>query len=308
MTKRWVDQYMFERPWFRALSPRLKCFWLFLICKADLSGVVIVDYDLASFQIGEKVQEEDLSAFEDNVRKLGGVKILLTKFVDFQFGKFDPEQTETRNRVHKAVMDRMRWNGLVGDDKVVKLTGTRWDEKPNDECDRMREAGLEIKTSEWLSLKDYYRGADFVKLAETAITEHKITPIGNIRAWIVERIGKESTKKAMKFDAAKFELPEPFKGNADFVEAWGKWIDSRVKMKKPLTENACAMAMKKFSACGAAIAIQALQDSVMNDWQGVFPERVRRVSKPEQSKEDMLEGKGTETEHGWEGMKNVRIL
>lgn len=86
MAKRFVDTTLYDKAWFRKLPPRIKCLWEYIRLKCDNAGVVDFDPELASFQIGEDVSWEDLSYLRDQVDTLGGTKIIILDFIQFQYG------------------------------------------------------------------------------------------------------------------------------------------------------------------------------------------------------------------------------
>lgn len=87
MAKRFMDNSIFEKQWFRKLPIRLKIVWFYLINKCNHAGIWECDVDLLSFQIGENYTlKEILEAFGDNIQELGDNKYYLTKFISFQYG------------------------------------------------------------------------------------------------------------------------------------------------------------------------------------------------------------------------------
>ena len=87
MAKRFMDNSIFEKQWFRKLPIRLKVVWFYLINKCNHAGIWECDIDLLSFQIGEEYTlKEILEAFGDNIVELGDNKYYLTKFISFQYG------------------------------------------------------------------------------------------------------------------------------------------------------------------------------------------------------------------------------
>ena len=87
MSKRFTATEKWDKPWYRKLPPRLKCLWQFLCDRCDQAGVIEMDWDLASFQIGEAVKPADLAAFVDQIQTLDDGKLWLKAFVEFQYGK-----------------------------------------------------------------------------------------------------------------------------------------------------------------------------------------------------------------------------
>ena len=79
MAKRFMDNTVFERQWFRQLPIKLKIVWFYLINKCNHAGIWECDIDLLSFQIGkEYTLKEILEAFGNNIIELGDNKYYLT--------------------------------------------------------------------------------------------------------------------------------------------------------------------------------------------------------------------------------------
>lgn len=98
MSKRFFDTEMFLRPWYRALEPRLKCLWTFMLSRCDMAGVIDMDWQLASWTIGQSVSEDDMKAMNGNVVRLQSGKLFIPGFIDFQYGHLNRD-----SRVHAAV-------------------------------------------------------------------------------------------------------------------------------------------------------------------------------------------------------------
>lgn len=75
---------------------------------------------------------------------------------------------------------------------------------------------------------------------------------------------KQKKQKKELFDAEPVELPENV--NRDL---WIQFVDMRTANKKPLTENAVKLIVKKLESFGA-LANQSLENSIIGNYQGVF--------------------------------------
>lgn len=107
MAKRFVDTSMYSKAWFRKLKPKHKCLWEWLRLHCDHAGVVDLDIDLVSFQIGETLEENDLLVFGNRLENLGNNKFWIVDFVKFQYG----ELKENYNP-HKPVIASLQKHGL----------------------------------------------------------------------------------------------------------------------------------------------------------------------------------------------------
>jgi len=70
MAKRFTENGKWEDTWFRNLPPVSKLFWLFVVDKCDIAGFWEIDWDLASFFIGSKVDESILKDFEGRLERV----------------------------------------------------------------------------------------------------------------------------------------------------------------------------------------------------------------------------------------------
>ena len=109
MAKRFMDNTVFERQWFRQLPIKLKIVWFYLINKCNHAGIWECDIDLLSFQIGkEYTLKEILEAFGNNIIELGDNKYYLTKFIAFQYGlPLNPNV-----KVHQSVIKLLEKYGI----------------------------------------------------------------------------------------------------------------------------------------------------------------------------------------------------
>jgi len=118
MAKRFMDNTIFEKQWFRKLPLRLKIVWFYLINKCNHAGVWECDIDLLSFQIGEVYElSEIMEAFGDNIVELGDNKYYLSKFIEFQYGlPLNPSV-----RVHASVIKLLSKYNIDLDKSFIRL-------------------------------------------------------------------------------------------------------------------------------------------------------------------------------------------
>jgi hypothetical protein len=108
MANRYTDTAKWDKAWFRKLTPELKCAWLFLCDKCDHAGFWDVDEDALKHYVGVPISLTKLiENFPDRIEVVGPDKILLTKFVEFQYKHLNPA-----NRVHKSVIERLEKQGV----------------------------------------------------------------------------------------------------------------------------------------------------------------------------------------------------
>lgn len=79
----------------------------------------------------------------------------------------------------------------------------------------------------------------------------------------------------------------------DFKKAWSEWIPFRIQLKEVKNYNLTFQKqLSILEKMGPSLAIEALNNSIQNEWQGVFPPKTFNHSKPESkihcSAEDFL--------------------
>lgn len=108
MAKRFTATEKWGKEWFRKLSPVHKCLWEYLRDNCDASGVWEPDWELASFQIGQEVSQQMLSGLGDRVAILNNGKVLLTTFVEFQYGNLG-----NKSKAHLHVIKLLEKHGVA---------------------------------------------------------------------------------------------------------------------------------------------------------------------------------------------------
>ena len=118
MAKRFMDNSIFEKQWFRELPVRLKIVWFYLINKCNHAGILNdLDVGLLSYQIGDNYTiDEILEAFNDNIEQIGDNKFYLTKFCKFQYGELNPNV-----KVHKSVIKLLDKHNIELDNPLVSV-------------------------------------------------------------------------------------------------------------------------------------------------------------------------------------------
>jgi hypothetical protein len=99
---------------------------------------------------------------------------------------------------------------------------------------------------------------------------------------------KESTPAKEIFSPTRnVPAPEEEKNSAKkeeevlniYGEHWSNYVEHRKNMKKPMSEKAKELTMLELSKFSVDIAKNALDQSIMHGWIGVFPEKVDQKSK-----------------------------
>jgi hypothetical protein len=103
MAKRFVDTDIWNKAWFRKLTPKMKACFFYLFTRCDHAGIFECDLELASFMIGQKVTKEEISkAFGDRIEVLSDDKWFMPDFIPFQYTKLNPNV-----KAHASVIKRL---------------------------------------------------------------------------------------------------------------------------------------------------------------------------------------------------------
>ena len=103
MAKRFTDSNKFGDIWYRKLPLLQKVLWEFLLAECNHAGVLNnFDLEMASFKIGADITKKDLEFFEDRIIFISEDVLFIPKFIEFQYGDFNP-----KNRVHLNVLKEL---------------------------------------------------------------------------------------------------------------------------------------------------------------------------------------------------------
>jgi hypothetical protein len=83
VSRRMTDTGKWRDPWFRKLTPVAKLLWCYLCDNCDGLGIIELDTEGASFDIGAPITQPVLDELESRIDRKGS-KMLLKKFIDFQ--------------------------------------------------------------------------------------------------------------------------------------------------------------------------------------------------------------------------------
>lgn len=213
MAKRFTDTNKWDQAWFRKLTPRLKCLWMFMVDRCDHAGVLEIDFDSMSFFVGEIVVIEDIEThFLDQIEIVSDTKIIITAFIDFQYGELNPE-----NRVHKSVISRLERLALKKGLKST-LKGTK-DKYKNKDLNN-------INTNKG--------DKNFEKEIEKIYSEHYPLKIGKQKG--VEKLSREIRSEydldQLVIAIARYKStikpgtePKFIKHFSTFATTWREWLD-----------------------------------------------------------------------------------
>jgi len=109
MAKRFTDSDKWKKQWFRRLKPAHKCFWQYLLDNCNNAGIWDVDFEAASFHVGEDLDAlETMEAFRKQYIPFAlGKRWFLIDFIDFQYGDL-----RESNHLHVSVINTLKKHGL----------------------------------------------------------------------------------------------------------------------------------------------------------------------------------------------------
>jgi hypothetical protein len=108
MAKRFTDSEKWKHQSFRDKCPKCKLFWIYLLDNCDYAGIWQVDFNLASFCIGESLNVEFIKqSLKDDVVVLDdGKRWFIPSFIRFQYGRQLSKKQQVHQRVIKEILDR----------------------------------------------------------------------------------------------------------------------------------------------------------------------------------------------------------
>ena len=119
MAKRFIDTKIWDKAWFRRLTPKNKLFWIYLLTKCDHAGIWDADWEAAEFLIGEWVNFDELpSEITDKMEYIkGDDQYFIPKFIEFQYGVL-----KANSKPHLSVIKRLTDKGLMKGIESVSIT------------------------------------------------------------------------------------------------------------------------------------------------------------------------------------------
>ena len=119
MAKRFIDTKIWDKAWFRRLTPKNKLFWIYLLTKCDHAGIWDADWEAAEFLIGEWVNYDELPPeITDKMEYIkGDDQYFIPKFVEFQYGVL-----KANSKPHLSVIKRLTDKDLIKSIESVDVT------------------------------------------------------------------------------------------------------------------------------------------------------------------------------------------
>ena len=155
MAKRFIDTKIWDKAWFRRLTPKNKLVWIYLLTRCDHAGIWDADWEAAEFLIGEWVDFKKLpKEITEKMKYIEGEdQYYIPSFIDFQYGELK-ENSKPHLSVIKRLSEKNLLNGSITvhrtlkDKDKVKLKGKGKEER---EADFAKKATLIAKSIEKIS-------------------------------------------------------------------------------------------------------------------------------------------------------------
>tara|TARA_R100000655_G_scaffold7920_4_gene21118 strand:+ start:1668 stop:2357 length:690 start_codon:yes stop_codon:yes gene_type:complete len=119
MAKRFIDTKMWDKSWYRKLSPEAKLLWVYILTKCDHAGILDGDWEAASFFIGYNISEyeEIPPEIKNKMIPIDDDQYFIPSFVDYQYGLL-----KENSKPHLSVIKRLENKGLNKYINRVSLT------------------------------------------------------------------------------------------------------------------------------------------------------------------------------------------
>lgn len=110
MAKRFIDTKLWDKSWYRKLTPVQKLIWVYIITKCDHAGIFDADWDAMSFFIGLN-EESSFNKLPDAIKnKMTPIKddqYFIPSFIEYQYGSL-----RINSKPHLSVIKRLEEKGL----------------------------------------------------------------------------------------------------------------------------------------------------------------------------------------------------
>jgi len=113
-------------------------------------------------------------------------------------------------------------------------------------------------------------------LAESADVAAESADVAAESADVAAGCGRLAVANRIEKKGIEKKTPNPLKGvfpknliSDKFKKAWSEWVAHRVEIRKPLKPTQISKQLKRLSDLGEAGAIEALEHTIENGWQGI---------------------------------------
>jgi len=217
MAKRFIDTKIWDKSWYRKLSPKDKLLWVYLLTKCDHAGIIDGDWEAAGFFMGCKISLHDFpEPIKNKMVPLDDDQYFIPSFVEYQYGVL-----RENSKPHLSVIKRLRSKNLDSYIDRVILT-PKYKDKDKDKDITKRKVDFELKVWKIAKESKYLDVEGFTKHVESFI-EYWSEPnrsnskmkcelqqtfditlrmnkwFKNVLDWDTEKKGKKDERKEMQF-------------------------------------------------------------------------------------------------------------
>lgn len=235
------------------LSPAAKLLWQFLCDHCDNAGVVSLSFKIASFKIGQRIDEKHIAELGDRVYKLSGEKLLIPKFVGFQFGTL----TGASN-IHRSVLGLLEKHGI----KYPIIIPSATHDRPIMMGPGTGKVQVQVQVQEKVLSFGKCENLFFGQTPDEQ----------NQNGGIEEEKPKRSDNDIEDDDEVMGFWGKGVAGGGDFIKAWREWQQYR-KGRASAPKDWRLMWLKQLeflSKHSIRQAIEIINTSIRNNWQGLF--------------------------------------
>lgn len=157
--KRFTDTEKWSDPWFRRLTSPAKQLWGYATDRCDKTGLVELDLELVTLDVGQLVGSEHISELSSRIEDCGGGKFFLPKFINFQYGLLTDSCPP-----HRSIIELVKKHGLIKDGLLYHYPNATLaiGLKTRQEEDKTRQEMVKVgdRTSTTQSDEDWIKGLE----------------------------------------------------------------------------------------------------------------------------------------------------
>lgn len=137
MAKRFIDTKIWDKAWYRKLTPESKLLWVYILTKCDHAGILDGDWEAASFFIGSKMNDNKIpQVIKDKMIPIDNDQYFIPSFVEYQYGSL-----RINSKPHLSVIKRLEEKGL--NDYLQRVIVTLKDKDKDKDIDKRKDKFIE---------------------------------------------------------------------------------------------------------------------------------------------------------------------
>lgn len=214
MSKRFLDTQLWEKKWFRKLEPEHKLFWIYILTRCDYAGIWEVDFELAEFFIGKKINiEKAREIFKEKYIEINNHKRwFIPNFIKFQY-----KALSDKCKPHIQVIARLKDLRLYEDYTKGIQTLKEKDKNKDKNKDKVKEQEKKFE-----EIWKKYPNSDGKKEAK----RHFLASVKTDKDW-------EDIKKALANYLESKRVKDGYiKNGSTWFNNWRDWVDFKEPKRK----------------------------------------------------------------------------